>query len=285
MTGANLVHIPYRGSGPAALAAVAGEVPLTSTDLTAAHENVKAGNLTALGVTSAQPLEARARKFRRIAEGGVPGLRRPAELHRRGRATRNAAGGDPAVVERDRPRSSQDPTCRPRSRLSRSSRATPTKPSSAPISPASRRKMEGHHQIAAALVRGRPVNRMTYRAPVADIAFTLKHGAGLAPRRWRKAANSPPTTSTPCWRRPAGSRPTCSRRSTPSATSSARRSRMARSPCRPAGRRPIAPGPPPAGTRCRCPRNGAARRCRTRSMPPASRCGIRPRWRSASARC
>ena len=30
---------------------------------------------------------------------------------------------------------------------------------------------------------------MTYRAPVADIAFTLKHGAGLA--RWRKAAISP----------------------------------------------------------------------------------------------
>ncbi len=58
---------------------------------------------------------------------------------------------------------------------------------------------------------------MTYRAPVADIAFTLKHGAGLAPR-WRKAANSPPTISTPCWRRPAGSRPTCWRRSTPSAT-------------------------------------------------------------------
>ena len=36
---------------------------------------------------------------------------------------------------------------------------------------------------------------------------------------------------------------------------------------------------------CRCRRNGAARGCRTRSTPPASRCGIRPRWRSASARC
>jgi tripartite-type tricarboxylate transporter receptor subunit TctC len=31
---------------------VAGEVPITSTDLTAAHENIKAGNLVALGVTS-----------------------------------------------------------------------------------------------------------------------------------------------------------------------------------------------------------------------------------------
>jgi tripartite-type tricarboxylate transporter receptor subunit TctC len=54
MTGANLIHIPYRGSGPAALAAVAGDVPVTSTDLTAAHENIKAGNLIALGVASAE---------------------------------------------------------------------------------------------------------------------------------------------------------------------------------------------------------------------------------------
>lgn len=53
-TGANFIHVPYRGSGPAALAAVAGEVPMTSTDLTAAHENIKAGNLLALGVTWAK---------------------------------------------------------------------------------------------------------------------------------------------------------------------------------------------------------------------------------------
>src|ERR1043166_8710915 len=33
VTGANLVHIPYRGSGPATLAAVPGEVPLPSPDL------------------------------------------------------------------------------------------------------------------------------------------------------------------------------------------------------------------------------------------------------------
>ena len=30
--------------------------------------------------------------------------------------------------------------------------------------------------------------------------------------------------------------------------------------------------------------NGAARRCRTCSTPPASKCGTRPPWRSASAR-
>jgi tripartite-type tricarboxylate transporter receptor subunit TctC len=76
MTGANLTHIPYRGSGPAALAAVAGEVPMTSTDLTAAHENIKAGNLIALGVTSVKRWKS-APDFPTIAEGGVPGYDGP----------------------------------------------------------------------------------------------------------------------------------------------------------------------------------------------------------------
>ena len=76
MTGANLTHIPYRGSGPAALAAVAGEVPLTSTDLTAAHENIKAGNLLALGVTSTKRTKM-APDIPTIAEAGVPGYDGP----------------------------------------------------------------------------------------------------------------------------------------------------------------------------------------------------------------
>ena len=79
MTGANFVHIPYRGSGPAALAAVAGEVPMTSTDLTAAHENIKAGNLTALALTSANRSKL-APDIPTIAEGGVPGFSGPASF-------------------------------------------------------------------------------------------------------------------------------------------------------------------------------------------------------------
>jgi tripartite-type tricarboxylate transporter receptor subunit TctC len=71
VTGANFIHIPYRGSGPAALAAVAGEVPMTSTDLTAAHENIKAGNLVALGVTSSKRSRL-APDIPTIAESGVP---------------------------------------------------------------------------------------------------------------------------------------------------------------------------------------------------------------------
>jgi tripartite-type tricarboxylate transporter receptor subunit TctC len=79
MTGANFIHIPYRGSGPAALAAVAGDVPMTSTDLTAAHENIKAGNLTALGLTSAKRSKL-APDIPTIAEGGVPGFEGPASF-------------------------------------------------------------------------------------------------------------------------------------------------------------------------------------------------------------
>ncbi len=78
-TGANFVHIPYRGSGPAALAAVAGEVPMTSTDLTAAHENIKAGNLISLGLTSAKRSKL-APEMPTIAEGGVPGYQGPSSF-------------------------------------------------------------------------------------------------------------------------------------------------------------------------------------------------------------
>jgi tripartite-type tricarboxylate transporter receptor subunit TctC len=79
VTGANFVHVPYRGSGPAALAAVAGEVPMTSTDLTAAHENIKAGNLTSLGIYSGKRARS-APDLPTIAENGVPGFVGPASF-------------------------------------------------------------------------------------------------------------------------------------------------------------------------------------------------------------
>lgn len=73
MTGANLVHIPYRGSAPAVTAVLGEQIPMASVDLTSAHPHIKSGLLTALGVTSA----ARARtapEIPTIAEGGVPGF-------------------------------------------------------------------------------------------------------------------------------------------------------------------------------------------------------------------
>ena len=73
MTGANFVHVPYRGSAPAVTDVLGGQIPMASVDLTSAHEQIKAGNLTALCVTSAQRAKT-APDIPRIAEGGVPGF-------------------------------------------------------------------------------------------------------------------------------------------------------------------------------------------------------------------
>jgi tripartite-type tricarboxylate transporter receptor subunit TctC len=58
MTGANMVHVPYRGSGPALTDLVAGQVQIMFLGLSAAIGYIKAGQLGALAVTSATRLEA-----------------------------------------------------------------------------------------------------------------------------------------------------------------------------------------------------------------------------------
>ena len=45
MTGANLVHVPYRGSAPAVTAVIGDQIPLASVDLTSGHPHIKAGTL------------------------------------------------------------------------------------------------------------------------------------------------------------------------------------------------------------------------------------------------
>jgi len=72
-TGANLVHVPYRGSAPAAMAVIGDQIPLASVDLTSGHPHIKAGTLTALGVTSVKRAKS-APDIPTIAEGGVPGF-------------------------------------------------------------------------------------------------------------------------------------------------------------------------------------------------------------------
>jgi len=72
MTGANLVHVPYRGSAPAVTAVLGDQIPLASVDLTSAYEHIKAGTLRALGVTSAYRAKI-APEIPTIAEGGVAG--------------------------------------------------------------------------------------------------------------------------------------------------------------------------------------------------------------------
>jgi tripartite-type tricarboxylate transporter receptor subunit TctC len=74
-TGANLTHVPYRGSAPAVTDALGGQIPLASVDLTSAHPHIKGGKLIALGVTSAKRATI-APDIPTIAEGGVPGFAR-----------------------------------------------------------------------------------------------------------------------------------------------------------------------------------------------------------------
>jgi tripartite-type tricarboxylate transporter receptor subunit TctC len=56
MADVKLVEVPYRGSGPAALDVLAGQVPLAVVDLPSALQHIKAGKLVAYAVTSPQRL-------------------------------------------------------------------------------------------------------------------------------------------------------------------------------------------------------------------------------------
>jgi tripartite-type tricarboxylate transporter receptor subunit TctC len=57
MSGVNLVHVPYRGAGPAIADLLSGQVHVMFNTTTASIEYVKAGNLRALAVTTATPWE------------------------------------------------------------------------------------------------------------------------------------------------------------------------------------------------------------------------------------
>jgi tripartite-type tricarboxylate transporter receptor subunit TctC len=67
-----MVHVPYRGSAPAVTDLLAGSTPIAFVDLTSAYQHVKAGTLTAIGVTSPARSVA-APEIPTIAEGGLPG--------------------------------------------------------------------------------------------------------------------------------------------------------------------------------------------------------------------
>lgn len=73
MTGARLVHIPYKGAGFALAALVAGETQAAFLSTTTANTQVKAGRLKALAVLSAKRFPA-APDIPSAAEAGVPGI-------------------------------------------------------------------------------------------------------------------------------------------------------------------------------------------------------------------
>ena len=68
----NLVQVPYKGSGPAALDVLAGNVPLAIVDLPAALQQIKAGKLHAFAVTSPQRLP-QLPDVPTVSEAGLPG--------------------------------------------------------------------------------------------------------------------------------------------------------------------------------------------------------------------
>ena len=58
MTGVEMVHVPYRGDGPALIDLVAGQVQVMFGNLISAMEHIRAGRLRALAVTTAMPSPA-----------------------------------------------------------------------------------------------------------------------------------------------------------------------------------------------------------------------------------
>jgi tripartite-type tricarboxylate transporter receptor subunit TctC len=72
MAGVDIVRIPYKGSGPALSAVIAGQVQLMFPSAGSATQHVKAGRLRALAVTTAQP-SALVPGLPTVAESGLPG--------------------------------------------------------------------------------------------------------------------------------------------------------------------------------------------------------------------
>jgi tripartite-type tricarboxylate transporter receptor subunit TctC len=72
MAGIKLVEVPYRGSGPAALDALAGQIPLAVVDLPSSLQQIKAGKLVAFAVTSPARLPMLP-EVPTVAEAGLPG--------------------------------------------------------------------------------------------------------------------------------------------------------------------------------------------------------------------
>ena len=73
MTGINVVHVPYRGDGPALTDLVAGHIPTMFGEPTPILPLLKDGKVRALGVSSASRLPI-APDIPTLAEAGVPGF-------------------------------------------------------------------------------------------------------------------------------------------------------------------------------------------------------------------
>jgi tripartite-type tricarboxylate transporter receptor subunit TctC len=111
MAGVEMVHIPYKGAGPALNDVIANQVPIMFDNLPSSSGHIKAGTLRALAVTTKE----RAASFPdvpTVAESGIPGYETytwnalfapagtPPEVIARLNQSANTALKDPSVAER-----------------------------------------------------------------------------------------------------------------------------------------------------------------------------------------
>lgn len=111
MTGTDMIHVPYQGSGPALVDALSGAVPINFDNLPSSASHIKAGSLRALAVTT----KARVPLFPDVPtmeEAGVPGYETntwnalfapagtPPEAIAKLNAAANEALKDPALIEK-----------------------------------------------------------------------------------------------------------------------------------------------------------------------------------------
>jgi len=72
-TGTSMVHVVYKGAGPALVDLLGGRIPLMFATIVASHPHVEAGRLVALGVSGLDRSPALP-QVPTIAESGVPGF-------------------------------------------------------------------------------------------------------------------------------------------------------------------------------------------------------------------
>jgi len=110
MAGVDLLHVPYRGSGPMLTDLVGGQVQMAFDNLPASIEHIRAGKLRALAVATATPSEALPNiptvadflpGYEASAWGGLGAPKdTPAEIIDKLNTEINAALGDPRIKAR-----------------------------------------------------------------------------------------------------------------------------------------------------------------------------------------